>query len=92
MEEILLDLNIRRVQSETVVRWIAMGIAATPRHLRLAKYQSVRDKIAQVVKRHSRTGIEPDACVLKNMEALFLLVHDLDERGLGFGAMQGEAA
>jgi hypothetical protein len=38
MEKTLLNLKITRARSETAMRWIAMGIAATAEHARLSSW------------------------------------------------------
>ena len=38
MEKVLLELKLTRARSETVMRWIAMGIAVLPEHLRDEEY------------------------------------------------------
>jgi hypothetical protein len=83
MEKTLLNLKITRARSETAMRWIAMGIAATAEHERLARYAIVRDSIAEVIVREGAIGIDGEACVRKNMESLFRLVCELEAKGLG---------
>jgi hypothetical protein len=82
MEKMLLNLKIRRVQSETVMRWIAMEIAATPDNQRLAKYENVRESIAGTISQYGRTGIEVEESLRKNMEAISRLVCEFEANGV----------
>jgi len=83
----LLRLRLSAARVETAIRWIAMGIAATPEHLRMPKYASARESIAEVIERYGIGRAEGEACVRRNMEALFGLVRELEiRRGSKVGA------
>jgi hypothetical protein len=92
MEKMLLNLIIRRAQSETVMRWIAMGIAAIPKQHRLAKCGEVRELIAGIIAEQGWNGAEADACVRRNMESISQLVSDFDRKCVVPCPVQADAA
>jgi hypothetical protein len=82
MEEALLRMKIKREQSETVMRWIAMSIVTTPDQLRPAKCLRVRDAITDAVIHEGAKGADTDHCVSERVEAIFRIARELEARGI----------
>jgi len=80
MEKVLLELKLTRARSETVMRWIAMGIAVLPEHLRDEEYGEVMGAVIEMVRRNGLSGGEAQECQARFMDTIRALVRALDAK------------
>ena len=70
VEAILLNTKLRASRRETVMRWLAMGVATTAPNLRPQRLHEVALALADAIKREGLSGKDAEDCLNRHLTVI----------------------
>jgi hypothetical protein len=68
-------------QVNSIMRWLAMRVVVAPEDKRAARYHSVRQNMADAVRRFGMEGADADEYIARNMAAIHDVILELEAKG-----------